>query len=186
MLFCYCLKKRKWRPRNVKCFFLKSLRAGLRALVPKNFQKQFSFDLKLLTQSPSHNPSPALQLGMKASPAACPRSGGYTRPEGEKWPALRPVLPPQQCTGPLPQQPQEGREEPYLSMNLPNPNSSILARQVVSVGFISQPMSSLICKGKRKVGVHASRQGCLVDFTVMMECSGFVRPSQESPVIFSP
>lgn len=51
---------------------------------------------------------------------------------------------------------------PYLSMNLLNPYSSILARHVVSVGFISQPTSSLICKEMR-VRVYGSRQRCPVD-----------------------
>lgn len=51
---------------------------------------------------------------------------------------------------------------PYFSMNLLNPYSSILARHVVSVGFISQPTSSLICKEMR-VHVYSSHQHCPVD-----------------------
>lgn len=44
----------------------------------------------------------------------------------------------------------EGEKESYLSMSLPNPYSSIFERQVVSVGFISQPTISLICRKKNK------------------------------------
>lgn len=57
----------------------------------------------------------------------------------------------------------EGREEPYFSINLLNPNSSIFARQVVSVGLISEPTSSLICKEKRKVSVYGPRERCPLD-----------------------
>lgn len=50
----------------------------------------------------------------------------------------------------LEQKPSKGKDEPYFSMYLPNPKSSIFERQVVSLGLISWPTISLICKEKKK------------------------------------